>query len=245
FYNGMSRGDHRGTMMFASSLCVDDVDQAEAMVDYFADIRAYLESIEAPGYPWTIDETLAAEGEELFECNCAGCHGTYSSDPAEETYPNLLLPLELVGTDPATAQSAGDPQVSPLVAWFNSSWYGDVTQLTPDQPFVGYVAPPLDGIWATAPFLHNGSVPSLELVLDSSRRPSYWRRASYSSTDYDQQQLGWRWIEVDHGHDQASASERVHIYDTTIFAHGNGGHTFGDHLTDAERAAVLEYLKTI
>ncbi|HVI01081.1 MAG TPA: hypothetical protein VM869_20325 [Enhygromyxa sp.] len=245
FYNGMSRGDHRGSMMFASSLCTDDIETAEQMVDYFADIRAYLESIEPPAYPWAVDQELAAEGEAVFECNCAGCHGTYSSDPDAETYPNLLLPLELVGTDPAMAEAAHDPGVSPTVEWFNASWYGQFAQLLPDQPFVGYTAPPLDGVWATAPFLHNGSVPSIELVLDSSKRPTYWKRASYDSTDYDQAQLGWAFVEVDYGQDDAPASERKHIYDTTIYAHDNGGHTFGDHLTDDERAAVLEYLKTI
>jgi mono/diheme cytochrome c family protein len=245
FYNGMSRGDHRGSMMFASSLCSDDVESVEQMVEYFADIRAYLESLEPPVYPWAIDQTLAAEGEEIFECNCAGCHGTYSSDPDAETYPNLLLPLALVGTDPAMAEGSQDPGVSPTVDWFNASWYGQFAQLLPAQPFVGYTAPPLDGIWATAPFLHNGSVPSIELVLDSSKRPSYWKRATYDSTDYDQAQLGWRWFGVDEGQDQAPEGERQHIYDTTIYAHGNGGHTFGDHLSDEERTAVLEYLKTI
>jgi hypothetical protein len=57
--------------------------------------------------------------------------------------------------------------------------------------------------------------------------------------------MGWRYQVLDHGQDQASENERKHIYDTTISAHGNGGHVFGDHFTDAERAAVLEYLKTI
>jgi hypothetical protein len=72
FFTGMSRGDHRGSMMFASSLCVDDVATADQMVDYFADIRAYLASIEPPAWPWTVDEALAVEGQTLFECNCAG-----------------------------------------------------------------------------------------------------------------------------------------------------------------------------
>lgn len=52
-------------------------------------------------------------------------------------------------------------------------------------------------------------------------------------------------IELDYGHADAPAGERKHIYDTTFFAHHNGGHTFGDQLTDNQRAAVLEYLKTI
>ena len=36
--------------------------------------------------------------------------------------------------------------------------------------------PPLDGVWATAPYLHNGSVPTLEAVLKSSDRPALWQR---------------------------------------------------------------------
>jgi mono/diheme cytochrome c family protein len=244
FFTGMSRGDHRGSMMFASSLCVDDVATAEQMVDYFADIRAYIGSIEPPAWPWAVDETLAAQGAELFECNCSGCHGTYSSDPEAETYPNLLLPLDVIGTDSAVALASAS-EADSAVGWFNASWYGEWAQLVPDDPFPGYMAPPLDGVWSTAPFLHNASVPSLELVLNSTARPTYWRRATYDSSDYDQTELGWRYEVLDHGQDTASEMERKHIYDTTIFAHGNGGHTFGDHLTDAERAAVLEYLKTI
>lgn len=244
FFTGMSRGDHRGSMMFASSLCVDDLATAEKMVDYFGDIRAYLETIEPPSWPWAVDEALAAQGAELFACNCQGCHGTYSSDPEAETYPNLLLPLDVIGTDSAVALASAS-EADSAVGWFNASWYGQWTQLLPEDPFPGYMAPPLDGIWATAPFFHNGSVPSLALVLDSTARPTYWRRATYDSSDYDQAVLGWRYQVLDHGQDEASQMERKHIYDTTIFAHGNGGHTFGDHFTDVERAAVLEYLKTI
>jgi mono/diheme cytochrome c family protein len=216
------------------------------MVDYFADIRAYLESIEPPAWPWAIDQELAAEGEALFACNCAGCHGTYdAANPDAETYPNLLLPLDVVGTDDAVAL-ASTSDIGTAVDWFNSSWYGEWAQLLPEDPFPGYMAPPLDGIWATPPYLHNASVPSLELVLDSTARPTYWRRTNYDSNNYDQTQMGWPYQVLDHGQaDEPVASERKHIYDTTIFAHGNGGHTFGDHLTDAERAAVLEYLKTL
>jgi hypothetical protein len=214
------------------------------MVDYFADIHVYLESLEPPSWPWAVDEALVAEGEALFECSCAGCHGTYSSDPQAETYPNLLLPLDVIGTDSAVADASASSDGS-AVPWFNASWYGQWTQLMPADPYPGYMAPPLDGIWATPPFFHNGSVPSLELVLDSTARPTYWRRATYDSSDYDQTELGWRYQVLDHGQDTASEMERKHIYDTTIFAHGNAGHTFGDHLTDTERAAVLEYLKTI
>jgi hypothetical protein len=48
-----------------------------------------------------------------------------------------------------------------------------------------------------------------------------------------------------YGHADAEDDERKFIYDTTQFAHTNTGHTFGDHLSDEERSAVLEYLKTL
>ncbi|NVB42594.1 hypothetical protein G6O69_32520 [Pseudenhygromyxa sp. WMMC2535] len=244
FYNGMSRGDHRGTMMFASSLCVDTAAQAAQMLDYFADIRAYLASLEPPAYPGTIDQGLAEQGRELFECNCAGCHGSYADDPADESYPNLLIPLDVVGTDPLVAEVTSN-EGSVMLDWFNESYYGGISQLVADDPFPGYVAPPLDGIWLTAPFLHNGSVPTIELVLDSSKRPTYWRREDYDSTNYDYDALGWAWEALDYGQDAAPVGQAKYIYDTTIPGHDGGGHTFGDHLGADERDAVIEYLKTI
>jgi RNA polymerase sigma factor (sigma-70 family) len=172
------------------------------------------------------------EWEPLFEASCAGCHGLYGSDPDADWYPSLLLPLEVVGTDPVMAGSV--TEYAEFIRWFNESPFGEVTTLVADDPFIGYVAPPLDGIWATAPFLHNGSVPTLELVLDSSRRPKYWRRVDYDSTHFDEARIGWPFVELDlddtGGADGLPASDRKHVYDTTRFGYGNGGHPFGDSL---------------
>ena len=107
------------------------------------------------------------------------------------------------------------------------------------------MAPPLDGIWASAPYLHNASVPTVALLLDSTKRPKFWRRVDYDSAHFDQAGLGWPFAELMYGHADAEDAEKKFIYDTTQFAHTNTGHTFGDHLTPAERAAVLEYLKTL
>lgn len=244
FYNAMARGDHRGTMILATALCTDDVAEAMEITSYFDDIHAFVRSLRAPKYPFAIDEALAAEGEPIFDTNCSPCHGTYAEDEAEETYPNLLLPLDVVGTDPVVAEG-GTLWAPELVEWYNSSYYGSITRMEVDDPFVGYLAPPLDGVWATGPFLHNGSVPSIALVLDSEARPQYWRRVDYDSANFDQTNLGWPYLEVDHGQEGLPHDEAKHIYDTTQFGHGNGGHTFGDHLTDAERAAVIEYIKTL
>jgi len=121
--------------------------------------------------------------------------------------------------------------------WFAASWYSKDTRIAPAN---GYMAPPLDGIWATGPFLHNGSVPTIELVLNSAERPTRWRHSA--AKQYDQRSLGWRFDAVEAV--PAGADERQ-IYMTDRLGYGNGGHQFGDHLTDADRLAVLEYLKTL
>jgi mono/diheme cytochrome c family protein len=244
FYNAMARGDHRGTMILATALCTDEVAEAELIAEEFSDIHAFVRSLQAPAYPFAIDAELAEAGEAVFETDCAPCHGTYAADPAAETFPNLLLPLDVIGTDPVVAEG-GTLWAPELVEWYSQSVYGSITRMVVDDPFLGYLAPPLDGVWATGPFLHNGSVPNLALLLDSTKRPTFWRRVDYDSTHFDEVNLGWPYLEVSDGQDVLPPQEAKHVYDTTQFGHHATGHTFGDHLSPVERAAVLEYLKTL
>jgi hypothetical protein len=155
-----------------------------------------------------------------------------------------LIPLDVIGTDPVVA-NAGVVHNPELVDWYNASFYGQITPLEPNDPFPGYMPPPLDGIWATAPYLHNGSVPTIELLLNSGARPTYWKRVDYDSTNFDEEALGWPWIEVDTPQAEAPASEAKLIYDTTYWSQSNKGHRFGDHLSPEERRALIEYLKTL
>jgi hypothetical protein len=247
FYNAMARGDHRGSMALATSVCVDTVEEAQRVDKLFADIHAYVLSLRAPKYPFAIDEALAEQGQDLFERDCAGCHGTYSEDEAAETYPNLLIPLDVIGTD-AVVANGGVIHSPHLVEWYNNSFYGQVTPFYPVDPesgVVGYVAPPLDGVWATGPFLHNGSVPNIMQVLDSTQRTAVWRRTTYDTTQFDEDNLGWPWEPMEVR--QAEAPEEIQktVYDTNYWSQSNAGHNYGDHLTDGERRAVLEYLKTL
>jgi hypothetical protein len=152
-----------------------------------------------------------------------------------------VISIAEIGTDPVlasgTAQFAG-----PFVDWYKSSFFGEVSRLEPQQ---GYVAPPLDGIWATAPYLHNGSVPTLAALLDSSTRPRFWTR-SFDSTQYDPAALGWLFDALDHGKDaETDSTTKRNLYDTTRPGYANAGHTFGDALSADDRSAVLEYLKTL
>lgn len=243
FYVGAGRGDHARIMMTASTLCIDSVAEARAIDAYFPDIRAFLLGLEAPAWPFAVDAAQAAAGREVFDATCARCHGTYGGPGAADdgAYPNLLVALDEVGTDPVLATGAAQ-FAGEYVAWFNDSFFGELSFLSPAR---GYVAPPLDGIWATAPFLHNGSVPTLAALLDSPTRPRFFTR-SFDTSDYDEAALGWRFTPLAAGQDaEPDDDARVRIYDTTQLGYGNGGHTFGDALTAAERAALLEYLKTL
>jgi cytochrome c5 len=238
FYVGGGRGDHARIMMTASILCTSSVEESRAIDAYFTDVRAYIASIEPPKYPWAIDQALADRGRGVFDSSCARCHGTYGADA---TYPNRLLPLAEIGTDPVLA--SGTAQFAPVfVDWFQKSFFGEVSRLDPKE---GYVAPPLDGIWATAPFLHNGSIPTIEALLDSSIRPAYWTR-SFDSKAYDQAALGWKHTSLARGKSgEPNESYRKAIYDTTLPGYGNGGHLYGDTLSAEDRSAVIEYLKTL
>jgi cytochrome c5 len=240
FYNASGRGDHARIMMAASLLCTETVAEARTIDAAFVDVRAWIESsVQAPKWPFgSVDMALVTQGQAVFEATCAKCHGTYG---ANGVYPNQLVPIADVGTDPALVE--GETQFgAAFVQWFANSFWGETSRL---EPHLGYVAPPLDGIWATPPFLHNGSVPTLEALLDSSKRPQYWTR-SFQSTDYDQTAVGWKFTRLDHGHaGEPNATARTKIYDTTQLGYGNAGHTFGDDLDDTERRAVIEYLKTL
>jgi mono/diheme cytochrome c family protein len=210
----------------------------------FADISAYLLTIEAPKYPFAIDQPKAAQGKRIFKHTCARCHGSYGP---EGTYPNKILPLDEIGTDPALA-NAMPPEVA---ARLNESWLA--REIGPDgKPYrlldhKGYQAPPLDGVWATAPYFHNSSAPTVYDVLNSKARPTIYSR-SYrgEKEDYDPIKLGLK-ITVLEEPPVADLSgwERRKIYDTTQPGRGNGGHTFGDDLSEEERLAVIEYLKTL
>ncbi len=237
FYSSAGRGDHARTMMAASLLCAETATELQAIDDAFVDVRAWITSMPVPKYPFPIDAARAAEGEALFDETCSRCHGTYGASP---TYPNVVVPVRDVGTDNALALGASQFSAR-YVEWFAQSFWGETSRLEPQE---GYVPPPLDGIWATAPFFHNGSVPTLEGVLDSTKRPKYWTR-SFDSRDYDQRAGGWKFTATGSQAAEPNMQNKVRIYDTTKLGYGNGGHDYGDLLTPDERVAVLEYLKTL
>ncbi len=210
----------------------------------FADIRDFLLTVEAPKYPFPVDAELAASGRALFTENCARCHGSYGP---RWTYPNKIVPLDNIGTDATLARAISLRNLE----YYNQSWFaqekGTDGQLYHVADTKGYQAPPLDGVWATAPYFHNASVPTVYHVLNSKARPKIFTRSFFTrKEDYDPVKLGWKITVLDEPADpKLPGIERRKIYDTTLPGRGNAGHPFGDDLTEPERLAVIEYLKTL
>ena len=232
FYNGFGRGDFGRFLMASNLFTVNDTSESRQVDEHMPDLLAYLYSIQPPKYPGKIDGKLAAEGKMIFENNCASCHGTYGR---KDVYPNLLIPQSIIGTDSLLNKTNySSPQ---FLSWFNKSWFTQGDHPAKLEPFNGYIAPPLDGIWISAPYLHNASIPNLEALLDSKQRPAFWSR-DFDHPQYDYENVGWKFTPEKHGGGPS-------IYNTTLPGYGNSGHYFGDALSDKERKAVIEYLKTL
>ncbi len=108
------------------------------------------------------------------------------------------------------------------------------TLLDTKAPYGPYAARPLYGIWAAAPFLHNGSVPTLyDLLLPPERRPKTF---ALGARQYDPVKLGFA-VET-------SCSPQDCLVDTTRTGDSNGGHLWGTDLSEPDRMALLEFLKT-
>ena len=91
----------------------------------------------------------------------------------------------------------------------------------------------VNGVWATAPFLHNGSVPTLyDLLLPAAARP---RTFTAGWREFDPVRVGFRTDPFPCGF----------VFDTSLPGNSNAGHEYGGGLTDAERWALVEYLKSL
>jgi mono/diheme cytochrome c family protein len=234
YSNGVGRGVQGHHMSFMSVFSVKDTEEAAVIEQNFDDVGAFLRSLQPPKFPGEIDRELARSGETLFLENCATCHGTYGD---EWTYPNVIIPYQIVGTDPSLATGHW---MAPAVDWYAQSWYARDGRSWLEN-VEGYYAPPLDGIWATAPFFHNGSVPTLDGVIDPAKRPAVWT-SNMSDDDYDLERVGWmdKPLDLDVTLDLAFGR-----YDTSQPGNSNRGHLFGAHLDESQQKALLEYLKTL
>lgn len=238
YIDGFAKKGHRGLMQFML-IPENGPEFFREHENDFRDVYAYLSSLRPPKYTGHVNGSLAEQGRGVFEQNCAECHGTYGK---VATYPNRRIPLEEIGTDPVRLQAltiAGRKKYAR--SWF--AHHGEPgeqdTVVDPD----GYVAPPLDGIWASAPYFHNGSVPTLWHVMNPSERPEIWRRVA---PEMDEQRVGFQ-IEIAARVplEEPDVAIRRSYFDARRFGKSNAGHLFPDQLSEDDKNAVLEYLKTL
>jgi mono/diheme cytochrome c family protein len=238
YIDGFAERGHRGLMQF-TLVPENGPDFYREHEEDFRHIYQYLMSLRPPKYEGPINAELALQGKHLFENSCSQCHGTYGDKPS---YPNLRSPLDEIGTDPVRLTALPvKGRKKYAVSWF--AHYDEPGQqetiIDPD----GYVAPPLDGVWASAPYFHNGSVPTLWHVLNPQERPKIWHR---TSDHLNVEQMGLTVESVDRiPIEETDIAIRREYFDTTRFGKSNLGHDFPNVLSTDEKRAVLEFLKTL
>ncbi|OZA43417.1 MAG: hypothetical protein B7X81_11300 [Hydrogenophilales bacterium 17-61-76] len=180
----------------------------------------------APKYPFPIDAVRAAQGKAVFDAHCAACHASART--------GTVIPLREIGTDRGRIDTWG--KQAAIAANQVVKDMGIERKGLVEAPLTGYVAQFLDGIWLRAPYLHNGSVPTLaDLLMPPAQRPQvFWRGYDV----YDPVRVGFVV--------QGPAAERAGTpLDTRQRGNSNQGHDFGTALQARDKAALLEYLKTL
>jgi mono/diheme cytochrome c family protein len=209
---------------------------AEKNIPHVEEAAKFLYRYEAPRYPGKIDTAKAQLGSALFASRCSECHGTYSNElshPMLMKYPNTLVDESINGTDPNRwqdiTQDLLDYFKTPAASIFSS--YVDV------QRNSGYVAPLLSGVWNTAPYLHNGSVPTLWDFMHPETRPAKFMVGGHA---LDLQKVG---INYPAGYTPWSMPVE---YDTSELGKSNAGHEWQfAGLTDDQKWELIEYLKLL
>lgn len=199
--------------------------------------------LRAPRYPYRIDTALAEKGRRLFESaevGCSRCHGTYDGRGGV-AWPGVHAD---VGSDPArralvTADFVEAFDRSPLTAG------GSL------QRSAGYAATPLTGVWANFPYLHNGSVPTLDHLLGPvGERPTIFH--VMAARRLDRERVGQplvadpRWAGLSQPELHRRFGTDRNWFNTAREGSSNVGHDVWPRVrTDARRKALLEYLKTL
>ena len=197
-------------------------------------VRDWIWTLPPPPYPFAVDRALAARGATVYAAACQQCHGDHRFRDGVKSGERLgqVVDAADVGTDRYRLDS--------YTATFAANQY----MLFPDSQYRfrrfrktgGYANHPLDGIWARAPYLHNGSVPTLRDLLEPvERRPTRFYRG-YDV--FDQARVGFVSNVPQEG------ARRFFLHDTDVPGNGNGGHLYGTALPDADKQAIVEYLKT-
>ncbi len=191
----------------------------------FNRVTAFLLTLKPMPYPFPIDQAAASRGKSIFDQQCAGCHAFGGK------YTGQVEDIGQIGTDRHRLDSFSAALVNKLHSIHQPPFLFDAYRKTN-----GYANVPLDGVWARAPYLHNGSVPNMDAMLEApENRPVTFYRG-YDV--YDPVHLGF----VSEGPEAAKVGFFV---DTNIPGNGNQGHRYGIDLAGPQKHDLIEYLKTL
>ncbi|MEL7144844.1 MAG: hypothetical protein AAFO69_00645 [Bacteroidota bacterium] len=235
YHNGMGEGSLKKLAMQITLLGANDTTVQRQNLQMFDKIEQWINTLEPPKYPGKLDSVLLDSGAKIYRSKCSKCHGKIEDGKLH--YPNLVVPFNKIKTDSYYGMYM--TTFSKLPEWYNKSWFATSEPSSRLNPKYGYLAPPLIGIWASAPYFHNGSVPNLMGVLSSDQRPDYWEPV-YEANNYETagSEVGLKYQE------RTSKSGRF-VYDTSIPGYANVGHYFSDKLSEQQKRALLEYLKSL
>nr|WP_269468735.1 cytochrome c [Alteromonas sp. ASW11-130] len=200
-----------------------------------ARIEDWLLTLPSPKYPFSINPSLAEQGKPLYNQYCASCHGKSGTDFSGE-YVGHVQSIDDIGTDRWRLNSYTRELARNQGTLYSTSEQHRFKRFRKTN---GYANMPLDGIWLRAPYLHNGSVPTMrDLLRPASERPEQFYRGN---DIYDQTNLGFV-------SDKKEAYGRpLFLFDTRVDGNGNQGHEgerYGTLLSNAQKNALVEYLKT-
>jgi hypothetical protein len=197
-------------------------------------VRDWIWTLPPPKYPYGIDAALAARGATLYQRDCLSCHGDHRFRDGVLSGDRIgtVVPIDQIATDRHRLDSYTPVFAANQYTLFPDSEY----RFTRFRKTNGYANHPLDGIWARAPYLHNGSVPTLRDLLEPpEQRPAVFYRG-YDV--FDRAKVGFVSDVAE------ERGRRFFRYDTALPGNGNGGHVYGTGLADDDKQAIVEYLKT-
>jgi mono/diheme cytochrome c family protein len=208
-------------------------------------VMNWIWTLPPPRYPWAIDEGLARRGAPLYRARCAGCHDIgaekFRTADGHAYGVGEVVPYPLIRTDRDRLDSyTVELSMNQYTLGSGLEW-----RFTHFRKTGGYANAPLDGIWLRAPYLHNGSVPTLRDLLERpSARPEVFSRGD---DVYDPVKVGFvsnlserkgrRFARYDAGHGTDGTAH--------VRGNGNGGHEYGVDLTAVEKDSLVEYMKTL
>lgn len=211
-------------------------DKTEVLIPTFEKIfEKFVQTYKAPRFPGKLDEAKALKGEQIYRNNCMKCHGEFSAgikDTRLISYPNKKILASVIGTDTERLVSIN----AKLKKKLYESWVQNKIQVAFDQ---AYMAPVLAGVWATAPYLHNGSVPSLWAMMNPSERPDKFYVGGHKLDFTD---VG---ISYPEGYVPFSTPTLVDTTETGNGLSNNGHEKPFEPLSVTEKRELIEYLKTL